>query len=369
MAEFLKKSLHASLIKTGFLLLVFTSIFTSIFTLVSCGQGRSTPPKAEIASPTLPGPVDAPLPGPNLPTPQLTTPNSTSPDSQSNDAEANSPNTAPAVTRPNPLEESCSSQNASLAYCNSSENLCQMQKEKSAWAKSKGQSLQTFSWDKVRSRQLVLIGDEHGISDPDSLLILIAKAKTKLSNAKACFFFEIANSKTVDELTAITEEISSHSETDRLRAYYKKILRGTKSLGFKIFLIDHPENDGSRVVNINERDQFMAGKISALFEAGDCQQAVMIIGKAHIAADVRDRKTLVQNLGNHLKLARLNPIFAKDWERPREVNAWNGLCRSAEFVPSESVIFRNDGIAHKPIYPFYSWLMKFGAFDYTILFP
>jgi hypothetical protein len=120
--------------------------------------------------------------------------------------------------------------------------VCVVQKLKIDWAKKKAQPLTRFSWNSLKKQDLILIGDEHTYSDPAAALSLIKQMVT--NSGKQCIFFELASSKTVQDLRTMVNTQSEDVQTDNLRKYFKSLLEGADALGIKAHLVDDPQSLG-----------------------------------------------------------------------------------------------------------------------------
>lgn len=249
-----------------------------------------------------------------------------------------------------------------------SDCVCDQQKQKIAWVKERGQALDSFNWSAVRSKQLVMIGDAHGISNPDSILDLINRSQAN-DTEKQCVLFEMSSDWTSDQFLKLLQEKTGNPEADRLRRYYGKIARGALDYGFSLHMIDDPRNwSGSRDATDYEREVHMAKTIKNLFQNQKCKHAILVVGKTHISGG-----NLPQSLTQlGISLTRLNPISAPNAGRSGPAEEWNGLCTSQTYSPSEATIFENSGIKNAWVIPGFTPPlsdMKFGNFDYSILFP
>jgi hypothetical protein len=250
--------------------------------------------------------------------------------------------------------------------------LCERQKQKISWVKSHGKPLYQFDWSKIQENRLVIIGDAHGVSNPDSILTLIKQSRSTAD--KQCVFFEMSSDYSSEQYLKLLRETTGEPEADLLRRYYGKIANGAIKLGFKLYTVDDPKNwDGTSNTSDYERELHMAATIKDLFETQKCDHAVLIVGKAHVAAKYNYVDNMPQLLlKSGITLTRLNPMQAPNGGREAPSEEWNGICASQIFTPSEALIFENSGIKNDLVTPgFYPPLttMKFGSFDYSVLFP
>lgn len=252
-----------------------------------------------------------------------------------------------------------------------SECLCARQEQKISWVKSHGKSLNQFDWSKIQSKQLVIVGDEHGMSNPSSILNLIKQSRSKTGTQ--CMLFEMSSDFSGDQYVNLLKERTGEPATDLLRAYYGQIANGAMALGFKLHMVDDPKNwDGESYVTDLEREAHMAATIKELFKTQKCDHAVLVVGKAHVATHYYQKDNLPEALlKSGISLSRLNPIQAPNGGRTA-LEGWNGICLAQSFTPPEALIFENSGIKDDLIIPGFSepmTVMKFGSFDYSILFP
>lgn len=245
--------------------------------------------------------------------------------------------------------------------------VCEQQKQKIAWVKSEGKALNVFNWSNIRSKQLVMIGDAHGISNPDSILDLMRLARSE--SGKQCVFFEISSDWSGDEFLKLLREKTGDPEADRLRRYYDKLANGAIAQGFTPYMVDDPRNwSGDRIATDFEREIHMATIVEKLFVTQKCEHAIFMVGKAHITG--KNLPALLTQAG--ISLTRLNPIHAPNEGRSGPTEEWNGLCTSQTYTPSEALIFGNSGIKDHWVTPGFTpplTDMTFGSFDYSILFP
>ncbi len=210
--------------------------------------------------------------------------------------------------------------------------VCEQQKLKIEWVKSQGQSLNAFNWSNIRSKQLVMIGDAHGISNPDSILDLMRLARS--DSSKQCVFFEMSSDWSSDELLKLLREKTGDPEADRLRRYYGKLANGAIAQGFKPYMVDDPRNwNGDRFATDFDRDVHMATTIRNLFATQKCDHAIFVVGKAHISGN--NLPAWLTQAG--ISLTRLNPIHAPSEGRNGPTEEWNGLCSSQSYTPSGEI--------------------------------
>lgn len=245
--------------------------------------------------------------------------------------------------------------------------LCEQQRQKIEWVRNQGQPIVGFDWSRIRSQQLVIMGDAHGVSNPDSILDLINLSRSE--SRRQCVFFEMSSDWSVEEFLNILRERTGNPETDLLRRYYSRIANGAISNGFTLHMVDDPRNfTGDRTVSDLDREAHMASRIKDLFEARRCDHAIFVVGKAHVSGSYLPSR--LRQLG--ISLTTLNPIHAPSAGRTRPTEEWNGLCESQTYTPSEPLIFANSGIRDSWITPGFTaplYSTRFGSFDYSILFP
>ena len=264
--------------------------------------------------------------------------------------------------------ESCSA--SSLTFSWNQACVCKRQVIKANWAEKKGKELDSYSWGDLRDEQVVFIGDEHGYSDPKAILNLITRLKP--ASKKKCLLFEMASSKSVKEFTDMLVVRSGDKEIDRLRDYYNRILQGAKNLGLTPQLVDHPQNLGDQSLSDHVRDKAIAENIISLFKTGKCDHAVMVIGKAHVGKEYFGSKNAKQLVAAKLSATSINLMFAKETTDTTSDYSWNGLCsdkKTTQFTPKKPIIFANSGISEEQVFPNNSSFIRYGAFDYTVMFP
>lgn len=252
-----------------------------------------------------------------------------------------------------------------------SQCICERQKVKIDLVKNHGQALDQFSWSKIQSKHIVMIGDAHGVSNPDNILKLISHSRS--DTAKQCVLLEMSSDYTSDQFIKLLSEKTGIPETDHLRKYYGRIANGATAMGFKLFNIDDPKNWSDSPPSDFDREIHMSAVINKLFKDNSCDHAVLVVGKAHIASPFAKGETLVDRLvKSNLTSVRLNPINAPNNGRKDSVETWNGLCLSQTYNPPHAIIFENTGIENDLVIPgFFPPLsnMKYRDFDYSILFP
>ncbi len=242
---------------------------------------------------------------------------------------------------------------------------CEAQKKKIDWVKRQGRKLDEFNWKDIQSKQLVIIGDAHGVSSPDAIVNLIKRSQPQSS--RQCVFFEMSSEFSGQQFLHLLREKTGDEETDKLRRYYLKIANGAVSMGKQLFMVDSPKNwNGDRKVSDFEREMHMSQLIQRAFSSGQCTQAVFVVGKDHA-------NTLSERLSKAgISLTRLNPIHSSNGGRNGPTEEWNGICMSQTFTPSHALIFPNFGIKNDLIYPGFfppNSTMRYEGFDYSILLP
>ncbi len=267
--------------------------------------------------------------------------------------------------QPEPAKTSCEDNNWD-GPC-----ICERQRVKIELVKTQGQTLNQFSWNKIQSKQIVIIGDAHAISNPENISELIVRSRS--ASGKQCLFLEMPSSYSSDQFIQLLDTKTGEAETDKFRRYYSKFTKSALAIGFKIFSVDHPENFSDTPPSDFEREIHMAKTIDKLFKENSCEHAVFVVGKAHIASPFTKGETLVDRLTQaNLSVVRLNLMNAPSGGRSSAVEMWNGVCLKQTYTPANAVIFENKGIENDLIIPgFYEPLsqMTFKDFDYSVLFP
>lgn len=254
-----------------------------------------------------------------------------------------------------------------------SECMCNQQGQKIAWIKAQGKDINEFDWSPVQSKKLVIIGDAHTVTHPKAILDLMRLSRSEAG--KQCVFFEISSNFSAEHLFSLLKEKSGLDETDRLRRYYDKILNGALALGLKPYLVDDPRNwEGDLPVTDLEREIHMALTVQNLFKSQDCDHAIFLVGKAHVAEKYYGQDNLTEQLAKAgISLTTLNPIHAPNGGRNNgPIEEWNGICLSQTFTPPKAMIFPNSGVKNTLISPGFtipSSTMTYGSFEYSILFP
>ena len=252
--------------------------------------------------------------------------------------------------------------------------VCERQKAKVDWVKAEAKPLNDFNWNEIRSKQLVLIGDEHTQLNQDAVLNLMARSRS--TSGKQCVFFEFSSDYTKDRFIELLDEKHENPQTNMYRRYFSKIVKGADQLGFNIYNVDHPDNYSASYFKPTEeeRESHMIAMVRKLFDDKKCDHGIFLIGKNHIAKQLYLQDNMVERLSKEgFTLARLNPMMAQ--EPPAQsmiAGGWNNLCETQKLTPKEALIFSNSGIAKDFLFPgiaFPETTMKYGSFDYTVLLP
>ncbi len=258
---------------------------------------------------------------------------------------------------------------SSISGAQSSYYTCKMQEDKNAVVATQSQRLNDFDWAS-NAKNLIFVGDEHNSSNPADISILINQIKSqKSAGRKSCLFLEFSSSMSVEEFKKILSDPNAPAESLSYRRYYGAILNSGEASGFKIMLADHPQHFESEKT-INERDEAIAKNIFTALQNKTCDFGIMVVGKAHLSPHEGGRSLVRDNLKSlGVESTAINLQYANERVAHPRGKSWNNLCPEKPTQISSPVVFKNDPIADYSVYPLYAPLMKFGYFDFTVLFP
>jgi hypothetical protein len=196
-------------------------------------------------------------------------------------------------------------------------------------------SLDLFGLTATQSH-LHIFGDTHYYTDTKMIGRLLAELRAQFKGSKNCTFLELPKgglemfsrlykvNRQRPNLTA--EEIV---KMDAWGTYFPSIVQAAESLGMAYFEVDHPDHL-RRGRSEAERNEAMARNISDLMTNGECNNAILIVGKEHVSPS-KNQPSLVQLL----KSAGIKPVTYNLADFDQELGVWiRPECSPKERFPS-----------------------------------
>lgn len=234
------------------------------------------------------------------------------------------------------------------------------------------QSLNDLFSQVGKQSNLHIFGEEHYYTNRDLLAGVIQQLSPTLRGQDKCLFLELPKgglellAQRFRDLQSQVKSPADQAQLDLFSKYYPSMVSAAKSQGMKVFEIDHPDHFSGEKTE-NERNQAMAATAVELLTKGQCESAILFVGKAHISPLEFDKKSLKANLLElGLKPVTYHIVDVQD-PAPSPLWSWSRLCQTPATVPaafSNSILSPNTAI-----YPLYRSERKalWNDFDYSIL--
>lgn len=219
---------------------------------------------------------------------------------------------------------------------------------------------------------LHVFGEVHFYTNRNLLAGIIQQITPSLVGKNKCLFLEVSKGglaffeQKIKEKQSEVKTSADQDKLDMLARYYPSLVEAAETQKMKVFEIDHPDHITEKKTE-SERNHAMAKNALELLSNGQCDSALLFVGKAHISPPEFETKSLITNLREiGLKPITYNVVDVSD-PAPSPLWSWSKLCAFPDDIPaafSNSLLLPNT-----VVFPLYSSERKmiWNDFDFSIL--